>query len=89
MKKIKRIVDGPVDLVGMIGRFVELEDGSGRVETWRRSEEGWVLGRTDLWEINLARQAGPECLIKYKVPEEDWPPEMLAEWRRLQQSKEN
>lgn len=88
MKKIKRVSDGPVNLRGLLGRIVELEDGSGRVETWRRPEEGWVPGGADVAEILGAPPALPQRLIEYGVPEEDWPPDMLEEWRREQRSKQ-
>lgn len=84
MKKIKRVSDGPVNLVGMIGRIVELEDGSGRVETWGGPSKGWVHGGADVTAIMRAAPALPERLIQYKVPEEDWPPDMLARWRQKQ-----
>lgn len=84
MKKIKQVIDGPVDLVGMIGRIVEFEDGSQSVQTWGGPSKGWVHGGTDVTEIMRADPALPEHLIQYKVPEEDWPPDMLEEWRRKQ-----
>ena len=87
MKKIKRVSDGPVNLVGMIGRIVELEDGSGRVETWGGPGKGWVHGGADVTAIMRAAPALPERLIQYKVPEEDWPPELLEKWQREQRSK--
>jgi hypothetical protein len=86
--KIKRVVDGPANLGGMLGRIVELEDGSGRVETWRRPSEGWVPGGADGAEIMGAPPALPQRLIEYGVPEEDWPPDMLEDWRREQRSKQ-
>lgn len=88
MKEKIKVVNGPVNLVGMLGRIVKFPDGSGRVETWRRPSEGWVHGRSDGAEIMQAASALPEHLIQYKVPEEDWPPEMLEEWRRKQPSKQ-
>lgn len=86
-KRVKRTIDGPANLGGMLGRIVELEDGTGRVETWRRPEEGWVHGRADGAEVMGAPPALPERLIQYKVPEEDWPSEMLEDWQREQRSK--
>ena len=88
-KKIKQVIDGPVNLVGMIGRIVEFEDGTGRVETWGGPSKGWVPGGgADGAEIVRAAPALQERLIRYKVPEEDWPPAMLEDWRRKQQSKQ-
>ena len=77
-----KLVNGPVNLGGMIGRIVQFPDGSGRVETWNGPEKGWVPGGADGAEIMRAATALPERLIQYKVPEEDWPPEMLARWRQ-------
>jgi len=82
-----KVVNGPVNLVGMIGRIVKFEDGTGRVETWRGPDKGWVLGGADGAAIMRAAPALPERLIQYKVPEEDWPPEMLKRWREKRQSK--
>lgn len=84
MKKFKRVADDPVNLGGLLGRIVEFEDGSQSVQTWRRPEEGWVHGRADVTEIMRAPPALPQRLIEYGVPEEDWPPDMLARWRQKQ-----
>lgn len=86
-KKIKQILAGPVNLVGMIGRIVEFEDGTGRVETWGGPDKGWLPGGADGAEIMRAAPALPERLVQYKVPEEDWPADMLERWRRKQQAK--
>jgi len=87
-RKIKRVADGPVNLVGMIGRIVEFEDGSQSVQTWGGPGKGWVHGGADVTAIMRAAPALPERLIQYKVPEEDWPQDMLEELRREQQSKQ-
>lgn len=84
MKKIKRVSDDPVNLGGMLGRIVEFEDGSGSVQTWRRPSEGWVHGRADVAEIMGAPPALPQRLIEYGVPKEDWPEDLLEEWRQKQ-----
>lgn len=55
----------------MIGRIVEFEDGTGRVETWGGPSKGWLPGGTDGAEIVRAAPALPERLIQYKVPEKD------------------
>ena len=65
----------------MLGRIVKFPDGSGRVETWRRPEEGWVPGGADVTEIMRAAPALPQRLMEYGVPEEDWPPDMLEKWK--------
>lgn len=78
---------GPVNLGGMLGRIVILEDGAGRVETWGGTSRGWVVGGADVAGIMLAPPALPERLIEYGVPEEDWPADLLEEWRRKQQLK--
>ena len=86
-KEIKQVLAGPVNLVGMIGRIVEFEDGTGRVETWGGPNKGWLPGGADFPAIMRAAPALPERLIQYKVPEEDWPPDMLKRWRQKQRSK--
>jgi hypothetical protein len=87
MKKEFELANGPVNLRGLLGRIVKFRDGSGRVETWRRPEEGWVPGGADIPEIMRAPPALPQRLIEYGVPEEDWPQDMLEDWRREQRSK--
>ena len=87
MNEKVQLEDGPVNLRGLLGRIVVLPDGSARVETWRRPEEGWVPGGADVAEILGAPPALPKRLIEYGVPEEDWPPDMLEDWRREQRSK--
>lgn len=87
MGMTKRLANGPVNLGGLLGRIVEFEDGSQRVETWRQPSEGWMHGGADVAEIMGAAPALPPRLIEYGVPEEDWPPAILEKWRREQQSK--
>lgn len=84
MKKIKRLSDDPVNLGGRLGRIVEFEDGSAQVETWGGTSRGWVPGGTDVAEIMGAAPALPERLAEYGVPEEDWPADLLEDWRRKQ-----
>lgn len=84
MKEKVELADGPVNLVGLLGRIVKLTDGSARVETWGGPSRGWVPGGADVAEIMGAAPALPHRLIEYRVPEEDWPPEMLEDWRRKQ-----
>jgi hypothetical protein len=87
MEKEFELANGPANLGGLLGRIVNLPDGTARVETWRRPEEGWVPGGADVAEVLGAPPAMPERLIQYKVPEEDWPPELLEFWRREQRAK--
>ncbi len=87
MKEKVVLADGPVNLVGMLGRIVKLPDGSARVETWAGTSRGWIPGGADVAEIMGAPPALPQRLMEYGVPEEDWPPDMLEDWRRKQQSK--
>lgn len=89
MKKIVRVADGPANLRGLLGRIVEFDDGSQSVQTWRRPEEGWLHGGADVAEIMGAPPALPQRLIEYGVPEEDWPPDMLEDWRRQHRSKQD
>lgn len=86
MRSKVRVVEGPVNLGGALGRLVELPDGSGRVETWGGS--GWEPGGTDMAAIAKAQSASPEILTEYGVPQEDWPEYILREWHEKQQSKQ-
>ena len=87
VKENVKVVTGPMNLGGMLGRIVKLSDGSGRVETWGGTSRGWVPGGADGAEVLGAAPALPERLIEYGVPEEDWPPDLLEEWRRRRRSK--
>lgn len=84
MEKEFELENGPANLGGLLGRIVVLPDGTARVETWRRPEEGWVPGGADVAEIMGAPPALPQRLIEYGVPEEDWPEDLLEEWRQKQ-----
>ena len=79
-----KVVTGPMNLGGMLGRIVKLPDGSGRVETWAGTSRGWVPGGADGAEVLGAAPALPERLIEYGVPEEDWPEDLLEDWRQKQ-----
>lgn len=46
-----RVVAGPVVADGTLARLVELEDGSGRVESWNARERVWVEGGADAFEV--------------------------------------
>ena len=74
-----RLIYGPVNLGGALGRMAELPDRSVRFETWGAS--GWESGGTDLAAVMTAPYASPTILRKYGVPEADWSPEALREAR--------
>jgi hypothetical protein len=88
VKEEAKVVNGPVNLGGRLGRIVKLPDGSGRVETWGGTSRGWVHGGADVPAIMRAAPALPQRLIEYGVPEQDWPPAMLEKWRRTEKSKQ-
>lgn len=85
VKEKAKVVNGPVNLGGAIGRVVKFPDGTGRVETWGAT--GWEAGGADLTAILRAIPASANTLKRHGVPEEDWPPDMLEDWRRKQRSK--
>lgn len=79
--KIK-VVNGPVNLGGALGRVVKFPDGTGRVETWGAT--GWEPGGADLTAILRAIPASANRLKEYGVPENEWPEDLLEEWRQKQ-----
>jgi hypothetical protein len=68
---ILQIVRGPFLVDGTVGRVVELNDGSGRLEVWRGAAEGWVAGG-DWSGAAIAPTASPEVLAELGISPEDW-----------------
>ena len=60
-----KVLIGPSKIGGVIGRLVELPDGSGRVETW--SAKGWVKGGASVDEFFFAPPASEETLREFGV----------------------
>lgn len=79
-----RLIYGPVNLGGALGRMAELPDKSARFETWG-GINGWEPGGTDLAAVMTAPYASPAILREYGVPEEDWSPEALREARAAEE----
>lgn len=62
MKKIVKVEMGPsITETGVIGRVVELEDGSGQVQSFGE-RRGWKRGGTSIWSLMTAEEATRENL---------------------------
>jgi hypothetical protein len=76
-ESVKRVIAGPVKIDGGCSRWVELADGSDRVETWVRSKGGWTPGGATIDEFFEARPASVAWMRSLGIPGADmiftWP----------------
>jgi hypothetical protein len=73
-KKSLKLVASPCRLEGgVIGRVVELPDGSARLETWVGNK--WVEGGAGWTEFFTATRLSPEKLAALGLPDDADPPD--------------